>query len=113
MYYNIVNAIWLTGEYVFPGAAKPTLAWQFGNESQVLDVQGAITPWNNITFTVEYDDLPRKTDTVVLPPGVTCPAGATTIGGTAAFPYFLPSVGTPQCHDNGDGTIAYLARDEP
>ncbi len=113
-YVNIANALWFTGAYNFPGANKPILAVQIGNQtntgssvigkinSQVFGVQGTISPWSNVTFSVGYDYVPMKTDTITLPAGVTCPI--TTIGGTAVFPYFLPSGGTPQCHNNTNGT---------
>jgi hypothetical protein len=112
---NIANAIWANGQYNLPGAYKPFIAAQFGNEtntgssvigkinSQVFGIQGGITPWNNITFTVGYNYIPEKSDTVTLPANVTCSATGS-IGGSAVFPYFLPSGGTPQCHNNGNGT---------
>jgi hypothetical protein len=112
---NIANAIWLTGQYNLPGRAKPFIAAQFGNESnsgagvigkinsQVFGVQGGITPWNNLTFTVGYNYIPEKTDTIALPANVTCSATGS-IGGSGVLPYFLPSGGTPQCRNNGNGT---------
>ena len=112
---NIANAVWATGQYNLTGAWKPFIAAQLGNEtntgssvigkinSQVFGVQGGITPWNNVTFTVGYDYLPEKSDTMTLPAGVTC-SSTGSIGGSAVFPYFLPSGGTPQCHNNKNGT---------
>jgi hypothetical protein len=112
---NIANALWVTGQYNLPGYAKPFIAAQIGNEtnsgsgvigkvnSQVFGVQGGITPWNNVTLTVGYDYIPEKSDTLTLPAGVTC-SSTGSIGGSAVFPYFLPSGGTPQCHSNTNGT---------
>jgi hypothetical protein len=112
---DIANAVWVDGTYALSGALKPALAFQLGNEnntgrsvigkinSQVFGIQGGITPWKDVSFTVGYDYIPRKQDTITLPAGVTCSATGT-IGGTAVFPYFLPSGGTPQCHKNSDGT---------
>jgi hypothetical protein len=112
---NIANALWLTGQYNLPGYSKPFIAAQFGNEtnsgsaiigkinSQVFGVQAGITPWNNVTLSVGYDYIPQKSDTIALRTGVTC-SSTGSIGGSAVFPYFLPSGGTTQCHNNGNGT---------
>ena len=112
---NIANAIWMTGQYNLPGYAKPFIAAQVGNEtntgssvigkvnSQVFGVQGGITPWTNVTLSVGYDYVPEKSDTITLPAKVTCSATGS-IGGSGVLAYFLPSGGTPQCHNNTDGT---------
>lgn len=112
---DIANAIWLDAIYTWKTYLKPTLAIQGGYQwdtgksvigkvnSQVFGVQGSITPWKNVTLTGAYNDIPLKTTTVTLTPGVlTCTAGA--IGGSSVFPYFLPTGGTPQCLNNGNGT---------
>jgi hypothetical protein len=112
---DIVNAFWGDAKYTWKGYGKPFIALQGGTEtnqgrsvigkidSQIVGIQGGYSPWNNVDFTVGYDYIPRKTDTLTLPAGATCtPTG--TIGGTTPFLYFLPSGGTPQCHNNLNGT---------
>lgn len=113
---DIANAFWGDMKYTWNGkAGKPFVALQGGAESnsgssvigkinsQVFGIQGGFTPWKGVDIAVGYNYLPQKSDTLVLPAGVTCSSSGT-IGGTAVFPYFLPSGGTPQCHTNGNGT---------
>jgi hypothetical protein len=114
-FFDIVNAFWADGHYTWKGYGKPFIALQGGTEtnqgrsvigkidSQVIGIQGGYSLWNNVDFTVGYDYIPQKRNTIVLPPGVTCSTTGT-IGGTAPFLYFLPTAGTPQCHNNLNGT---------
>lgn len=111
---DIANALWFDAKYAWKGAVKPFLAVQAGTEqnagsavigkinSEAFGIQGGISPWKNVDFTLAYNYVPEKSDTMTLPAGVTCSNDA--IGGSAVFPYFLPAGGTPQCKKNTDGT---------
>lgn len=111
---DIANALWFDGKVTFPGYLKSFVAVQGGTESnagsavigkidsQAFGIQGGVSPWKNVDVTLGYNYVPEKSDTITLPAGVTCAGGS--IGGTAVFPYFLPSGGTPQYHNNAGGT---------
>ncbi len=111
---DIANAFWLDSKYGFAGPLKPFLALQAGAEqnagssvigkinSEAFGVQAGVSPWRNVDLTLAYNYVPEKSNTIDLPAGVTC--ANETIGGSAVFPYFLPSGGTPQCKNNPGGT---------
>jgi hypothetical protein len=113
---DIASAFWGDLRYTWANkAGKPFVALQGGAEvnggnsvigkinSQIFGVQGGYSPWNGVDLAVGYNYIPQKSDTLVLPAGVTCTASGS-IGGTSPFQYFLPTGGTPQCHTNGNGT---------
>lgn len=118
---NISDALWFDAKYAFPAPVKPFIALQGGTESnagaaligkiasQIAGAQIGFSPWSNVDVSLGYDAIPRKSDTIALPPGVSC---STTQGSlhtikTASgvtLPYFLPAGGTPNCLNNGNGT---------
>jgi hypothetical protein len=112
---DIANAFWGDAKYTWKAYGKPFVGLQGGSEtnagkavigkidSQIIGIQGGYSPWNNVDLTVGYDYIPEKSDTITLPAGVTC-TSSDMIGGTAPFLYFLPGGGTPQCHNNTNGT---------
>lgn len=114
---DIANALWFDGKYTLTSPLKPFVAVQIGTEqnagasvigkinSQVFGIQGGISPWNNVDLTISYDTIPQKSDTVVLPAGVSC-GGNNQIKATppVTFAYFLPSGGTTNCFNNHNGT---------
>jgi hypothetical protein len=85
-------------------------------DSQVVGLQGGITPVRNLDVTLGFDYIPEKSATyAALPSGVTCngvpsqpptktPAGNQIAVTTIPFMYFLPSGGTPDCVTNADGS---------
>jgi hypothetical protein len=110
---QIANAVWGDLKYTLAGDLKPFIALQGGSEtstgseqagkidSQIFGVQGGISPWKNVDFTVGADFIPSKNDTVALPAGTTCSV-THEIKGTLL--YFLPSGGTPNCVPGAPGT---------
>jgi hypothetical protein len=111
---DIANALWLDGKYTWKAYGKPFFAVQAGTEqnsgkavigkidSQIFGMQAGYSPYSTVDLTVGFNYIPEKSDTLTLPAGVTCTG--TSIGGPAVFSYFLPSGGTPQCHNNANGT---------
>ena len=134
---DIANAEWVDAKYTLTDPLKPFIAFQGGNEnntgkaiigkinSQVVGLQGGITPIPNVDFTIGFDYIPEKSDNfpLGLPAGTSCtpvPAQPPTksptgnqiavAGGSAPFLYFLPSGGTPNCSVNpttGAVTVYY------
>ncbi len=118
---DIANAFWLDAKYTFQNPLKPYLAIQVGTEtnsgrsvigkiaSQVFGVQGGLSIARGVDLAASYDDVPRKSDTIVLPPGVKCSATKHQISvkGGVTFPYFLPSGGTTNCEPDGAQTTIY------
>lgn len=110
---NVANALWADAKFGFAGAVKPFIALQGGTESstgsaiagkissQVFGIQGGITPWKNVDFTVSYNYIPQKSDTLTLPAGAKCGTNDMISG---RLNYFLPAGGTPNCHANANGT---------
>ena len=115
---NIANLLWLDGKYTWKKVAlKPYLAVQFGDEanagSAVLGkiaataagVQAGVSLARGLGFSVGYDEVPVRNDTVVLPAGVACGANAQiAVRPGTTFGYFLPAAGTPNCAKNTNGT---------
>jgi hypothetical protein len=129
---NIANAVWLDAKYPIAGRAKAFVALQAGSEgntgssiigkisSGVFGLQAGINVLPNMTLTAGFDTIPIKTDTLTIAgaPGTsTLNGGGVTCGAngqlalvkpntafTAYFPYFLPTGGTGQCYNNGNGT---------
>lgn len=103
---QIANAFWGDLKYALPGAIKPFVALQGGSEtstgsqlagkinSQIIGIQGGVSPWKNVDLTVGADFIPTKSETVTLPASASCAANHM-IAGTLL--YFLPSGGTPNC----------------
>lgn len=103
---QIANAFWGDLKYALPGSLKPFVALQGGSEtstgsqqagkinSQIIGIQGGISPMKNVDFTVGADFIPIKNDAITLPANTTCGANHE-IKGTLL--YFLPSGGTPNC----------------
>ncbi|MBV9269874.1 MAG: OprD family outer membrane porin [Candidatus Eremiobacteraeota bacterium] len=117
---KIANLIWLDGKYAWKTPFKPFVAIQYANErstgdavlgkiaSDVYGVQGGVSFGPNVDVTLSYDNIPEKSDRVVLPAGASCATTGSAIHSikatTTTVPYFLPTGGTPNCVPNGDGT---------
>jgi hypothetical protein len=113
MFADIANAFWGDAKYTWKSYAKPFIALQGGSEtntgsaiigkinSQILGIQGGISPWNNVDLTIGYDYIPQKSDTITLPTGTTCGSNNQIKG---LLPYFLPGGGTTNCFNNPNGT---------
>ncbi|MHB8355103.1 MAG: hypothetical protein ACYDDQ_00230 [Vulcanimicrobiaceae bacterium] len=115
---NIANAIWFDGTYGWKAPAKPFLAVQLGSEtetgsalagkvdSQIFGIQGGISPWKNVSFSVGADFIPVKSNTITLPATAVCmPNGS--IAGTLM--YWLPAGGTPNCTTAAPGVKGAVA----
>jgi len=125
---DIANAEWFDAKYTLRTPEKPFVALQAGNEtntgkgvlgkinSQVIGLQGGISPLPNLDLTIGFDYIPEKSDTITLPSGVSCaavpsqppaktPAGnEISVTGTTPLMYFLPTGGTPNCINGASGT---------
>ncbi len=103
---QIANAVWADAKYSWKAYGKPFIALQGGSEtstgveqagkinSQVFGIQGGISPWKNVDFTVGADFIPIKSDNITLPATASCGTNHM-ISGT--LKYSLPSGGTPNC----------------
>jgi hypothetical protein len=116
---NIANALWADAKYAWGKSfSKPFIAMQIGSEqnagsavigkisSTVFGIQAGISPWKNVDFTLGYNVIPERSDTLMLPAGVSCSSSKHQISTASGvtFPYFLPSGGTANCIPNSDGT---------
>jgi hypothetical protein len=115
---NIANFVWADGKYTWKSPIKPFVALQLGSEkssgaavigtidSEVYGIQGGVSVSPNVDLTIGYDGVPQKSTTVTLPAGVTCASTKNQISVKAGttFPYYLPSGGTTNCFNNGNGT---------
>ena len=123
---NIANILWFDANFPLGTSKfKPFVKLQGGSESNagsavigkidssVFGVQAGVNLTPRFSLTAGYDGIPLHTDTVTLPAGYTCPAGATAGAGviavnsqltTASLPYFLPNGGTGNCSMNANGT---------
>jgi hypothetical protein len=114
---KIANLIWLDGKYGWKTPIKPFVAIQYGNErstgaqiigkiaSDVYGVQVGASFGPNVDVAVSYNNVPQKTDTIVLPAGTSCPSTGSAIHQIkGTLPYFLPTGGTTNCVTNADGT---------
>ncbi|HEY3677029.1 MAG TPA: OprD family outer membrane porin, partial [Candidatus Tumulicola sp.] len=121
---DLMNMWWGDAKYVFGQSKyKPTLEFQGGTEqnagqsylglinSQVFGVRVGANVTKNILFTVAYDGLPWKTDTVFLPKGSSCSSSTYQLsakGVTVANFLPLTSNGTGVCSNNPDGSVNLL-----
>jgi len=114
---DISNLLWLESSYSWDRPMyKPTLSLQLGTERQtgsaalgkisadVLGAQLGASPIRNVGLSFGFDSVPSKSDTLVLPAGVSCSKDAIKVSAGATFDYFLPSGGSPNCEANADGT---------
>ncbi|GAC1655202.1 MAG: hypothetical protein NVS9B12_06190 [Vulcanimicrobiaceae bacterium] len=121
-FYNVndlVNMTWLEGNYTWKTLrAAPVLSLQSGWESgagrqltgkiaaSLLGAQIGAHLTTNLVLTAAYDSQPWRSDTVVLPKGVTCNNKTYQIAATgASLQYFLP-INAAQCFTNPSGTTA-------
>ena len=116
---NIATLTWFDAKYSIPGFMakyKPFIALQAGSEQDTgnaligkiratgYGLQAGLSVTKNVDFTVGYNNVPAKSDTVVLPAGVSCSAAHGLYGeGTSAatnVPYFL-AANPFNCVSNG------------
>ena len=72
--------------------------------SSLLGLQAGANVARNLVVAASYVETPWHSDTLVLPKGDTCGAGAQlSIKAGTTFPYFLP-LSAGQCRANSDGT---------
>ena len=124
-YYDISDLsdiLWIDGKYSWAGYVKPFVAVQIGDEnntgasyigkidSQVLGLQAGLNVMPAVQFVVGFDNIPYKSDTIVLPAGDSCNASThlLKIKSGTSFPYWLPN-NAPQCIAAGAGmtTVYY------
>jgi len=115
-FYNIANLLWVEGKLYFYGNSpiKPYIAAHVGTENSngtalaglvtasLVGLQGGANLGNNVNLTAGFDILPVRSQTLVLPKGVTCSASSHEISGNVG--YFLPTSGTPNCLRGAPGT---------
>jgi hypothetical protein len=117
---DLVNMWWGDAKYVIGSSKyKPAIELQGGTEqnagqsylglvnSQVFGVRLGANITKNILFTVAYDGLPWKTDTVFLPKGASCSSSTfqlSTKGVTVANFLPLTGNGTAVCSNNPNGS---------
>ena len=109
---QIANMWWLDGKYTWAKTTlKPFVAAQFGAEqnqgtaiagkinSSVFGLQGGVTLSPNVTFTLGYDNIPSKVDTLnVSGSGIACNSkDKLSVPAGTSLNYFVGQSGTPQC----------------
>jgi hypothetical protein len=118
---EIANFAWFDAKYTFVHErTAPWVAVQGGIEhdvggsvlgninSKVVGAQIGAVVAKHFTLAMSYNFVPRRTETLPIPPGSTCSTKflVTTQPGFTV-PFFLP-VNAPQCVNNGNGTATYF-----
>jgi len=114
---DIADLAWLESRYTLLGQkTKPFIAFHAGYERQTgaavtgkifstpVGVQVGASVTRNVSVSLAYEDVPRRSDTVRLPAGDACNANQQLgVKKGTTFPYLLP-LNAPQCLANPDGT---------
>jgi len=112
---DLVNIWWFDGKYTFKDVrGAPFVALQGGFESnsgrsylgkivsQDAGVQIGADVTKNLRLTAGYDAIPWRTDTILLPPNVTCGSNFQITAKGATLAYLLP-LNAGQCSTSGAG----------
>ncbi|MDB5092833.1 MAG: hypothetical protein JWO85_934 [Candidatus Eremiobacteraeota bacterium] len=118
---EIANLAWFDAKYTFVHQkTAPWLAVQGGFEhdvggsvlghidAKVVGAQIGAVVAKNFTLAMGYNFIPRRTETLPIPPGSTCsPNFLVTFQPGVTVPFVLP-LNAPQCVNNGNGTATYF-----
>jgi len=117
---DIADLAWLDAKYTFKQTTKPYIALQAGYERQAgsavlgkifstpVGVQVGAAMTRNISVSMSYENIPRRSDTVRLPAGDACNANELlTVKKGTTFPFLLP-LNAPECITNPNGTTTIM-----
>jgi hypothetical protein len=116
-YSEISNLVWFDAKYTFVHQpTKPWVAVQGGTEhdvggsvlgridSRIVGAQIGAAVTKNITVTMGYNFIPRRTQTIPIPAGSACNANFQVVTQPGVTVPFIIPLNAPECVNNGNGT---------